>query len=84
MFNGKDLTDDRFDVGLINTESNEDIPAVSTRFVLNQASVNIFNKSLQINLKKNNTGNALPAIFTGDTKLSRLTRFPDTSQILSM
>lgn len=51
MFSGDDLTGIRFDVGLINTESNEDIPAFSTRLVLSQASVNIFNNNLEINLK---------------------------------
>lgn len=47
MFNGKCLMTD-----FMLTLSNEDIPTVSTRLVLSQTSVNIFNNSMEINFKR--------------------------------
>lgn len=52
MLNGEGLIPDRSEVGLVNRESNEDVPAGSTRSVLSQALVNIFNNHLEMNLKK--------------------------------
>lgn len=56
--------------------------AVSTTLVLSLASVNIFNNNKKISnilaiIFLKNIGNSLPVIFTGDTKLSRLTRLTD-------
>lgn len=86
MLNGEDLTPDRSEAGLLNRESNEDIPASSTRSVLSQALVNIFNNHLEMNLKKT-IGKSLPVTFIGDTKLSRVVkrmRLIVTSQMLSI
>lgn len=52
MLNGEDPTPERSEVGLVNRESNEDVPAGSTRSVLSKALVNIFNNHLEMNLKK--------------------------------
>lgn len=52
MLNGEDPAPERSEVGLVNRESNEDVPAGSTRSVPSKALVNIFNNHLEMNLKK--------------------------------
>lgn len=49
MLKGEDLTPDTSEVGLVNRESNEGVPACSTSLMLSQALVKIFNNNLEIN-----------------------------------
>jgi len=52
MLSDEDPTPDRSEVGLVNRESNEDVPAGSTRSVPSQALANICSNNLEINRKK--------------------------------